>query len=227
MEVMADLGARFVGGPDFDFPSPAVAVDELRRASAGAPADLSSLPLGDDLSESRGMQWPVADLQAALSGGTPRRHMGQDGGAGFPTPTGRAVILPQEHPGLRRPHDPNLPMTAIASLDGGTWWDGLQYLPLGGDVVRPRELEGAYIQMSPGDATELGLSQGSLALVTSAAGQMQLPVRVGSSGMAQGHVFLAWGADMTVQALSPSLPLDTDGVSPWSTFQVRVDPVIL
>jgi predicted molibdopterin-dependent oxidoreductase YjgC len=227
MEVMADLGSRFVGGPDFDIPSPTVAMDELRRATTGAPADISSLPLGADLTESRGMQWPVPDLQTALSGGTPRRHMGQDGGTGFPTPTGKALLLPQEHPGLRRSPDPSFPMTAIASLEGTTWWDGLQYAPWGGGVVRPRELEGAYIEVSPEDASGLGLAEGSLALVTSKAGEMELPVRVGPSGMAQGHVFLAWGADREVQVLAPSLPLDGDGVSPWSTFSVRVEPVLL
>jgi len=227
MEFLAALGSQFVAGPDFDFPSPMVSLDELKRASAGAPADMSALPLGQDLTDARGVQWPVPDPASAASKGTPRRHMGQDGGTGFPTPTGKALTLPQEHPGLRRPPDPTYPMTALMSLDGATWWDGLQYQPHGGDVVRPREVEAAYVEISPEDAEDLGLVEGARALVTSATSSVELPVRVGPSGTAKGHVFIPWGVDEDVQRLAPSVPLDTDGVPPWSTFNVLVEPVPL
>jgi assimilatory nitrate reductase catalytic subunit len=227
MEFLAALGSQFVGGVDFDFPSPLVTLDELKRASAGAPADLSALPLGEDLTDSRGVQWPVPDHLSASSKGTPRRHMGQDGGTGFPTATGKALAIPQEHPGIRRPPDPTYPMTAIMSLEGSTWWDGLQYQPYGGDVVRPREVETAYVEVSPEDAEDLGLSEGSRAVVTSSTASVELPVRVGPSGTVKGHVFIPWGVDEEVQRLAPSFPMDVDGVPPWSTFNVSVELVPL
>ena len=227
MDVLADLGARFVSGPDFALPSATVAVDELRRVTQCAPADMSSLPLGDDLTDARGMQWPVPDMETALSGGTVRRHMGQDGGVGFPTPTGKALVLPREHPGLRRPPSPDFPMTAIMTLDGATWWDGTMFKPYGGDVERPREVEPAYVEVSPEDALELGLVEGSTALVSSVSGSVELPVRVAHSGTVKGHVFLPWGVDRAVQTLAPSIPLDVDGIPPWSTFHVRLEPVLL
>lgn len=228
MEFLAALGSLFVGGSVFDLPSSAIALDELRRASKGAPADISAILLGEDLTDVRGMQWPVADLASASAKGSPRRYMGQDGrGTGFPTSTGKALTLPQEHPGLRRPSSPDFPIRALMSLDHATWWDGLQYLPHGGDVVRPREVEGAYLEMASEDAQELGLVEGSKALVTSASASVELPVRIGPSGMARGHVFIPWGVDVTVQTLAPSIPLDGDGVPPWSTFFVRVEPVPL
>jgi anaerobic selenocysteine-containing dehydrogenase len=227
MEFLASLGTEFVGGPAFDFPSPTVALDELKRASSGAPADISAMPLGVDLTDSRGMQWPIADPVSASSKGTPRRHMGQDGrGTGFPTETGRALTLPREHPGLRRPSSPEYPMTAIMSIEGATWWDNLQFLPRGGDVVRPRGLEAAYMEVGSEDAMKLGLVEGSMALVTSAQGSLELPVRIMPSG-AQGHVFIPWGADAAVQALAPSLSMDGNGVPPWSAFPVRVGPAPL
>jgi ferredoxin-nitrate reductase len=228
MEFLAQLGTHFVGGPDFDYSSPTIAMDELRRASAGTPADISALVLGQDLTDARGMQWPVGDVTAASAKGTPRRYMGQDGReAGFPTPTGKALTMPQEHPGLRRPSDPEFPMTAIMSIGEATWWDGLQYAPHGGDVVRPMDVEGAYIQMGSEDAAELGLDEDSTALVSSGSGSVSLPVRLSPPGIARGHVFIPWGVDVTVQGLAPSIPMDADGVPPWSTFPVKVEPAPL
>lgn len=153
--------------------------------------------------------------------------MGQDGrGASFPTETGRALTLPREHPGLRRPPSPEYPVTAVMSIEGATWWDNLQFLPRGGDVVRPREVEPAYLEVGSEDALELGLAEGSMALVTSAQGSLELPVRITTSG-AKGHVFIPWGGDVLVQALAPSLQMDGNGVPPWSVFHVRVEPAPL
>jgi len=153
--------------------------------------------------------------------------MGQDGRTGFPTPTGKALTLPREHPGLRRPPDPSYPMTAIISLDGATWWDGLQYQPHGGDVVRPRVSEESYVEISPEDADELGLAEGSRAKVTSSTSTVDLPVRVGPPGTVKGHVFIPWGGDKHVQRLAPSFPLDVDGIPPWSAFNVSVELIPL
>ncbi len=224
MEVLADLGSRFVSGPEFDLATATEAMDELRRASEGAPADIIALPLGDDLTEARGLQWPVPDLLTAAAGGTPRRHMGQDGGEGFPTPSGKALVTPREHPGLRRPPDPDYPSTALISVDGATWWDSLMFKPFGGDLERPEELEPAYVEVPPEDAAEMGLTEGSIARITSRTSTLELPVRVGPTGMVRGHVFIAWGTDLPVQTLAPSIPLDAHGVPPWSAIPVRVEP---
>jgi ferredoxin-nitrate reductase len=225
MEFLSLLGSHLVAGPDFDFSSPTIAMDELRRATEDAPADMSALVLGQDLTDARGMQWPVADVISASAKGSPRRHMGQDGrGTGFPTSTGRALTMPREHPGLRRPQDPEFPMTAIMSVGDTTWWDGLEYEPHGGDVVRPRVVEGAYIEMGAEDAEELLLEEGSMVTVTSGEVTVDLPLRLAPPGMARGHVFIPWGVDKEVQALAPSLPLDGDGVPPWSAFPVKVEP---
>ncbi len=223
MRFLAALGSRFLGGNEFDFPTSTVAMEEMSRASSGAPSDMTALPLGRDLTDARGVQWPVPDPLTAASKGTPRRHMGQDGRTGFPTTTGKALALPREHPGLKRPPNASFPMTALVSLDAATWWDGQQYGVLGGEVVRRRRVEPAYVEVSPEDATELGLAEGSRALVTSATSSMELPVRLGVPGMAKGHVFIPWGVDEDVQRLAPSFPLDGDGIPPWSHFPVRVE----
>jgi predicted molibdopterin-dependent oxidoreductase YjgC len=197
---------------------------ELAEVTRGTPADLTHLPLLFDLREARGVQWPVATERSASFGGTARRHMGQDGrGPGFPTESGKAVVLPREHPGLRRATDPAYPLRAVMGLDIGTWWDGTFFELTGGEVERSRVRRGAYVEMTREDAQDLGLAEMALALVTSLSGEVELPVRYAQTGTVRGHVFIPWGGDKRTQVLAPSFPLDRNGVPPWSVFHVRVE----
>jgi anaerobic selenocysteine-containing dehydrogenase len=226
LEVLNEVGSRMVSGPLFASTTPLLVMDEFRTAAKGAPVDLSHLPLGDDLTESRGIQWPVPTERSASLKGSARRHMGQDGlGPGFPTETGKAVILPREHPGLRMATSPDYPLTAVVGIDPATWWDGRFYQPSVGNVIRHATLEPAYVEVVQEDAEALGLAEGDTALVTSAQGHIELPVRYAEEGTAAGHVFLPWGCDARTQSLSPSFPLDRNGVPPWTSFPVRVEPV--
>ncbi len=224
--VLSQIGRGMVNAPLFEFDSSTQVMEEVRRATEDAPADMQALLLGDTLTESRGVQWPVVTERSAEQGGTARRYMGQDGlGPGFPTDDGMATIIPREDPTMRRSSSPDYPMTAIMSLDGATWWDGQLFLSHGGDVMRPREVEPAYIELTRDDAAALLLTEGANALVTSIQGSMTLPVRYAQDGTAPAHVFMPWGADAKVQVLSPSFPLDENGVPPWSAFPVRVEMV--
>ncbi len=225
LEMLSRLGREVHAGADLDLQVPWRAMEELQRATASSPADLSALPTGDALTDSRGMQWPVPDPAAAAVKGNPRRHMGQDGrAAGFPTPSGRAMILPREHPGLRRPPSPDYPLTALVCLEADTWWDGLQFLPSGGDVVRERRASIAHLEMTAEDASAVGLAGGMTARVTSAQGALSMPVRIAPTGTLAGHVAIPWGANARVGVLPPSFPLDSNGVPPWTVFSVRVGP---
>lgn len=226
LDVLSSMGRMLISDPHFEFPTSTQAMEEMRRATRRTPADLTALPLGRDLTESRGVQWPVPDERTADLKGTARRYLGQDGiNQGFPTPSGKATIMPREWPGLRRSESPVFPLTAVMSLDGATWWDGRMYLPQGGDVLRPSEVEGAYVELTAEDAAELLLLEGSTARVTSAQGSAELPVRISEKGTAKGTVFLPWGVDIPTQRLAPSGPLDSNGVPPWSAFPVRVEPL--
>lgn len=222
--VLSLIGPGMVSAPLFEFNSSTQVVEEVRRATVDAPADMRALLLGDPLTDSRGVQWPVVTDRSAEQGGTARRYMGQDGlGPGFPTPSGKATIIPREDPTMRRSSSPEYPMTAVMSLDAATWWDGQLYLSRSGDVVRPRDVEPAYIELTKEDAALLLLTEGANALVTSIQGSMTLPVRFAQAGTALGHVFIPWGADARTQVLSPSFPMDENGVPPWSAFPVRVE----
>ena len=222
--VLSEIGTGLISDPLFGHSGPTEIVDEITRVTVDTPADMRALPKGDDLTESRGVKWPVVTDRSAAQGGTARRHNGQDGREGFPTAWGKALIVPREDPTLRRPPVPDYPLMAVVSLDGGTWWDGQLYQPYGGDVVRPRDVEGAYIEMTREDAGALLLAEGMSAQVISAHGTITLPVRYAEVGTAPGHVFMPWGAETRTQALAPSFPLDSNGVPPWSAFPVRVAP---
>ncbi len=227
-EVLSVIGFEQMADETLILPSSFLAMDELRSVSEDAPADMSELPLGDDLTATRGVQWPVATERSATLKGTARRHMGQDGaGGGFPTETGRALIHPREHPGIRQAVSPDFPLKAVVSLDAATWWDGQMVLPSGSDVVRPRDVEPAYVEVTAEDAEELGLLEGDLAQVTSATGTLHLPVRLAAEGSRKGHVFLPWGGDVNTQVLAPSFPLDRNGCPPWTVFPIRLEPAVL
>lgn len=223
LETLSRLGSELYAGTDLDLQLPMWAMEELQRATVSAPADISAVPAGDGLTDSRGMQWPVPDSFAAAVGGNPRRHMGQDGRrTGFPTPTGRALVMPREHPGLHRPPSPDYPLTALVCLEAETWWDGLQFQPSGGEVVRAPRVAGAYVEMTAEDAGALGLVEGVTAHVTSPQGTIALPVRIAPPGSLPGHVAIPWGADARVGVLPPSFPLDSNGIPPWTAFSVVV-----
>jgi anaerobic selenocysteine-containing dehydrogenase len=225
--VLSRIGSMLVSDPLFEYAGSRAIVEEMARATVDSPADLRALPVGEELTQLRGVKWPVVTDRSASQGGTARRYNGQDGRTGFPTPSGKAVILPREDPTLRRPAVPDYPLKAVVSVDAGTWWDGQFYRPSGGAVVRPRVLEGAYIEMTREDAASLLLEEGEMAQVTSAQGTVTLPVRFAVEGTAPGHVFMPWGADTRTQMLAPSFPLDSNGVPPWSVFPVRVSPAPL
>ncbi len=227
LEMLAGVGSMLVAADLFDYGGPTDAMEELARATKGAPADLTALPLGAELTDARGVQWPVSTVRAANLKGNPRRHLGQEGGAAsFPTPSGRAVILPQEHKGLIDPPGPDYPMVAIVSVGPDTWWSGQHYPPEGGAVVRCRDCATAYVELASEDAEGMGLSEGDLAKVTTPRGSIIAAVRVAGEGTLPGYVFVPWGGSVRTSAMPPSFPLDRHGVPPWSVFACRVEPAL-
>ena len=227
-QVLSSVGSEVVAGTAFSLFTSRLAMDEIRRVTVDTPADMRALPLGMDLTDTRGVQWPVATERSATLKGTARRYLGQDGMApGFPTDTGKALILPREYPGLREATSPDYPLKALMSLDPSTWWDGQLPLPSGSEVVRPKDVEPAYVEVSRGDAAELGLVEGGLVKVISPNATLLLPVRIAGDGSKMGHVFVPWGGDVRTHALAPSFPLDRNGVPSWTVFPVRLEPVLV
>jgi len=227
LEVLAALGALMTSGGEFEARTSAAAMAELSRATEGAAADMSALPVGDALTEARGVQWPVATATQAALKGTARRHMGQDGrGTGFPTPTGKALVVPREHRALADAPTMDRAHVAVLSVDDGTWWDSTQYLPEGGAVVRDRERGESYVELASEDALAIGALGGESVIVSTERGQVLLPVRIAPAGTARGHVFLPWGSRSHLGTLPPSGKRDRNGTPPWSTFAVRVERAV-
>jgi ferredoxin-nitrate reductase len=227
LEVLARIGATIAGADAFPFTGQADAMAELKRATEDAPADMSQLPLAQALTDARGVQWPVATATAAKLKGVPRRYLGQDGlGAGFPTPTGKAVILPREHKGLVDAPTPGRPFVAVVSVDGDTWWDGLDYVVAGGDVERARDMPPSYVEIASADALGMLATEGTLVRVSTERGGVEVPARIAPEGTAAGHVFLPWGGAARVGVLPPSAPLDRNGTPPWTAFAVSVERIL-
>jgi predicted molibdopterin-dependent oxidoreductase YjgC len=227
LQVLSTLGSAMVGGELFDHSTSQQVMEELRLASEATPADLTHLPLGDDLTSARGVQWPVVTERSASLKGTARRYLGQDGrGSGFPTMSGKALIVPREHPGFRRPPSLEYPMTAIIGIDADGWWDGSYTPPESGIVERSTTSRPSYVELTREDAEGLGLAEGDLAQVTSTAGTMALPVWLAQVGTAPGHAFIPWHPKDGTSVVVPSRPIDRNGVPPWSSFPIYVERVV-
>jgi anaerobic selenocysteine-containing dehydrogenase len=227
LEMLSEMGSMMVADDLFPFVGSTGALEELARATKGTPADMTALPLGDELTEARGVQWPVSTERAASLKGNPRRHMGQDGGPeAFPTPSGKAVILPQEHKGLMDPPGLDYPMLAIVSIGPDTWWSGQHYPPEGGAVVRSRQNASAYVELAAEDAQGMGLAEGDLVKVTTPRGSIIATARIAEEGTLPGYVFVPWGGSVRTSSMPPSFPLDRHSVPPWSVFACRVEPAL-
>lgn len=145
-------------------------------------------------------------------------------GRGVPHPIREGAGPSQGAPRAAPSPSPDYPLTALVSLEGDTWWDGLQFQPSGGEVVREPRVSVAHLEMAEEDASSLGLAEGMTARVTSPQGTLALPVHIAPPGTLAGHVTIPWGADARVGVLPPSFPLDSNGIPPWTVFSVRVGP---
>ncbi|MFP5336776.1 MAG: molybdopterin oxidoreductase family protein [Actinomycetes bacterium] len=169
LEVLHALAARL--GHPTGFPSDATAVlDELRRASAGGPADYSGM---DDarLDAGEALFWPCP---AAVDGpphpGTPRMFLER-----FATPDGRARMVAVGH---RGPDDDVRPDAPVHLVTGRV----LQHYQSGAQTRRVPELLAAvpdpFVEVHPVLATRIGVADGDLVQVRSSRGTMTAPARV-------------------------------------------------
>ncbi len=88
IELVCDLATRLGKGKYFAYESAEDIFGELRRASAGGPADYSGITY-EKIDKQQGVFWPCPSEEHA---GTPRMFT-----EGFPTPSGRAKFHPIRH----------------------------------------------------------------------------------------------------------------------------------
>ncbi|MBC7292246.1 MAG: molybdopterin oxidoreductase family protein [Actinotalea sp.] len=225
LEVLHDLAARL--GVTRGFPTdPAAVFDELARASAGGVADYSGLSHARlDAAEAagEGLFWPVPATPDGEPDhpGTPRLFAD-----GFPTPDGRARMVPVEH---RGPSDDLRPDAPVYLVTGRV----LQHYQSGAQTRRVPALAAAqpepFAEVHPLLADRLGVADGELLEVTSARGAAVAVAHVTTTARPD-TVFMPfhWSGEGSANRLTTDA---TDPVSGMPEFkvcavQVRAAPVV-
>jgi len=212
LEVISALAQRLGVATGFDH-DPEVVFDELRRASAGGPADYSGIDY-DRITREHGVFWPCPDTGAddgtgkgtddgtgggTRHPGTPRLFLDR-----FATPDGRARFHAVEHVGAAEQPCPDYPFYLTTGRVLAQYQSGAQ-------TRRVRELDaaaaGPFVELHPMVADLLGLVDGEQVRVATRRGQTIAPARI-SAGIRRDTVFLPFhwvGANLlTNDTLDPS-----------------------
>ncbi len=139
--------------------------DELRRASAGGPADYSGVTY-DRLRAGEALHWPVPGTRHP---GTPRMFLDA-----FAHPDGRARFVPVDHSGPAEPPDAEFPAAGHHRPGAQHYQSGAQtrLVPALVDAVPE-----VFVEVHPDTARRAGLADGDLASVTSRRGSVRARVR--------------------------------------------------
>ena len=205
LEVIAGL-ARLLDAPGHWDTEPEAVFEELRRASAGGPADYAGISY-QRIAASDGVFWPCP---AADHPGTPRMFLD-----GFATPDGRARFFPVEH----RPPAEDIDAEYPVYLTTGRL---LQHYQSGTQTRRVRALREAqpepFVEVHPDLALAYQLEEGDRIRVVSRRGAAHGLVRITETIRAD-TVFMPfhWGGAASVNRVTnPAL----DPVSKMPEFKV-------
>jgi assimilatory nitrate reductase catalytic subunit len=205
LEVIAALARRLDAPGDWD-PDPERVFAELRRASAGGPADYSGTGY-DRIADEDGVFWPCP---APDHPGTPRMFLDR-----FATPDGRARFFPAEH----RPAAEDIDAEYPVYLTTGRL---LQHYQSGAQTRRVPALREAqpepFVEVHPDLASACSLGEGDLVRVVSRRGTARGRVRITDTVRAD-TVFMPfhWGGPASANLVTnPAL----DPVSKMPEFKV-------
>ncbi|MER7760271.1 molybdopterin oxidoreductase family protein [Streptomyces sp. NPDC097619] len=204
----AAVGAVFPVDPEKAFPAdPEEVFEELRRASAGGPADYAGIDYGR-LAEGagEGVFWPCPEGSA----GTPRLFLDR-----FATEDGRARFAPVSHREAGERTDAAFPLLLTTGRVVAQYQSGAQ-------TRRVAELNaaapGPFVELHPRLAERLGVREGQRLAVVSRRGRAVAPARL-SEGIRADTVFMPfhWPGEGRANTLTnPAL----DPVSRMPEFKV-------
>lgn len=208
LDILADLATR-LGSPVVLATRPDEVFDELARASAGGPADYSGISYAR-LDAGEALSWPCPAGDGPPHPGTPRLFA-----ESFPTPDGRARLLPVSHLGPTDPVRPDAPLWLVTGRV-------LQHYQSGAQTRRVAELARSVpdprVEVHPLLATRLGLEEGSSVRLRTARGCLVARARLTPS-VRPDTVFMPfhWGGAHSVNLLTSDA---TDPVSGMPEFKV-------
>ncbi|MCU1693456.1 MAG: nasC [Frankiales bacterium] len=211
LHVLQGLAERL--GCPTGFPTdPEEVFEELRRASAGGPADYSGVTYGR-LRDGEALHWPVPSED---SPGTPRLFLDR-----FATPDGRARFHAVDQPAPAEPVDEAWPLHLT------TGRVALQYQS-GAQTRRIKALDdaapAAFVEVHPHLAEQLGVADGERVRVSTRRGDAYLRVRI-SDGIRPDTVFVPfhWAGKQRANSLTSSALDPTSRMPAFKVCAARID----
>ncbi|GAA3497956.1 hypothetical protein GCM10019016_050590 [Streptomyces prasinosporus] len=231
LEVLHGLAARLGGerGLEKGFPTdPEEVFEELRRASAGGPADYSGITYRR-LVEEDGVFWPcpapadgrlgAADAAVrAVHPGTPRLFLDR-----FATGDGRARFAPVSHRAIAEEPDDEYPVLLTTGRVVAQYQSGAQ-------TRRVDELNaaapGPFVELHPRLAERLGAAEGDPVAVVSRRGRAVAPARI-TTAIRDDTVFMPfhWAGEGRANTLTNPALDPTSRMPEFKACAVRVEPV--
>ncbi|TQJ87973.1 molybdopterin oxidoreductase family protein [Streptomyces sp. SLBN-31] len=225
LEVMRELADRL--GVEKGFPTdPEEVFEELRRASAGGPADYSGITYRR-LAEENGVFWPCPqDLSGQLPPqateeahpGTPRLFLDR-----FATPDGRARFVPVSHRAIDEEPDDEYPVLLTTGRVVAQYQSGAQ-------TRRVDELNaaapGPFVELHPRLAARLGAAEGDPVSVVSRRGRAVAPARI-TTAIRPDTVFMPfhWPGEGRANTLTNPALDPTSRMPEFKACAVRLEPV--
>ncbi|MFA3874012.1 molybdopterin oxidoreductase family protein [Streptomyces sp. MMCC 100] len=226
LEVLHGLAARL--GVEKGFPTePEEVFEELRRASAGGPADYSGIDYRR-LAEEGGVFWPCPappaddgaddDTDPVPHPGTPRLFLDR-----FATDDGRARFAPVAHRPSAEEPDEEYPVLLTTGRVVAQYQSGAQ-------TRRVAELNaaapGPFVQLHPRLAARLGAAEGDPLAVVSRRGREVAPARI-TTGIRPDTVFMPfhWPGEGRANTLTNPALDPTSRMPEFKVCAVRVETV--
>ncbi|MFG3287355.1 molybdopterin oxidoreductase family protein [Streptomyces sp. NPDC048179] len=215
LEVLHGLAARL--GVEKGFPAdPEEVFEELRRASAGGPADYAGISYRR-LAEEQGVFWPCP-AEGPASAGTPRLFLDR-----FATDDGRARFAPVTHRPLAEEPDDEYPLLLTTGRVVSQYQSGAQ-------TRRVAELNaaapGPFVELHPRLAARLGATDGDPLAVVSRRGRAVAPARI-TATIRPDTVFMPfhWPGEGRANTLTNPALDPTSRMPEFKACAVRVETV--
>ncbi|MER6730838.1 molybdopterin oxidoreductase family protein [Streptomyces puniciscabiei] len=218
--VLHELAARL--GVEKGFPTdPEEVFEELRRASAGGPADYSGITYRR-LAEENGVFWPcpqpAEDPTAEAHPGTPRLFLDR-----FATADGRARFAAVAHRATAEEPDAEYPLLLTTGRVVSQYQSGAQ-------TRRVAELNaaapGPFVELHPRLAARIGAAEGDPVTVTSRRGRATAPARI-TAAIRPDTVFMPfhWPGEGRANTLTNPALDPTSRMPEFKSCAVRVEVV--
>jgi assimilatory nitrate reductase catalytic subunit len=213
LAVLAELASQLGNGTRF-LAEPRAVFEELRRASAGGTADYAGVTW-ERVDAEDGVFWPCPSVDRP---GTPRLF-----GDGFPTPDGRARLVPVEHRPVAEEVSAEYPLYLTTGRVLAHYQSGAQTRRI--DALR-KAVPDAFVELHPDLAARLGVDEGEQVLVTSRRGQMWAPARL-TDTIRPDTVFAPfhWGGAARANSLTSDALDPTSRMPEFKVCAVRVEPL--